>query len=91
MIARALREPRSYVGAVSADERDRDHMRRIGAYKAESHREAETRHLALSLSERLAKSWQLYLEGRSAAALDRRHDDPSPFYAKARALGLYRP
>ena len=76
---------------MSAEERERDHMRRIGAYKADSHREAEARHLALSLSERLARSWQLYLEGRSAAALERRDDDPSPFYAKARALGLYRP
>lgn len=52
---------------------------------------AAARHLALSLSERLERSWQLYLEGRSAAALDRRDDDPSPFYEKARALGLYRP
>ena len=66
-------------------------MRRIGAYKAESHREAETHHLALSLSERLERSWQLYLEGRSVAALDRRDADPLPFYEKARALGLYRP
>ena len=76
---------------MSAKERERDHMRRIGAYKAESHREAEARHLALSLTERLERSWQLYLEGRSAAVLDPRDDDPSPFYAKARALGLYRP
>ncbi len=76
---------------MSAEERERDHMRRIGAYKAESHREAAAHHLALSLSERLERSWQLYLEGRSAAALDRRDDDPLPFYEKARALGLYRP
>jgi hypothetical protein len=76
---------------VSVEERERDHMRRIGAYKADSHREAKARHLALALSERLARSWQLYLEGRSAAALERREDDPSPFYEKARALGLYRP
>jgi hypothetical protein len=76
---------------VSVDERERDHLRRIGEYKAASHREAEARHLALSLSERLARSWQLYLEGRSEAALDGRDDDPSPFYEKARARGLYRP
>ena len=76
---------------MSAEEREREHLRRIGAYKADSHREAEARHLALSLSERLARSWQLYLEGRSAAALERRDDDPSPFYEKTRALGLYRP
>lgn len=73
------------------DEREREHLRRIGEYKADSHRDAKARHLALSLSERLARSWQLYLEGRSTAALDRRDDDPSPFYDKARALGLYRP
>ncbi len=76
---------------MSAEERERDHMRRIGAYKAASHDEAAARHLSLSLSERLERSWQLYLEGRSAAALDQRDDDPSPFYEKARALGLYRP
>jgi hypothetical protein len=76
---------------VSAEEREREYMRRVGEYKSASHREAEARHLALSLSERLARSWELYLEGRSAAALDRRDDDPSPFYEKARTLGLYRP
>jgi hypothetical protein len=75
---------------VSAGERERDHLRRIGAYKAASHQEAAALHLARSLSERLERSWQLYLEGRSAAELDRRDDDPSPFYDKARALGLYR-
>jgi hypothetical protein len=76
---------------VSAGERERDHLRRIGAYKSESHREAEARHLAHTLSQRLERSWQLYLEGRSAAELDRRDDDPSPFYEKARNLGRYRP
>ena len=76
---------------MSAEERERDYMRRIGGYKADSHSEAEARHLALSLTERLTRSWQLYLEGRSAAVLARREDDPSAFYEKARALGLYRP
>ena len=75
---------------MSAGERERDHLRRIGEYEAESHREAAARHLALSLADRLARSWQLYLEGRAASALDRRDDDPSPFYEKARALGLDR-
>lgn len=76
---------------MSASDRDREYMRRLGEYKAESHRDAQARHLALTLSERLERSWQLYLEGREHAALDRRDDDPSPFYAKARKLGLYKP
>lgn len=76
---------------MSASDREREHMRRIGEYKAASHRSAQDRHLALTLSERLERSWQLYLEGREHVATDRRDDDPSPFYEKARKLGLYKP
>jgi hypothetical protein len=76
---------------MSVSDRDREYMRRIGAYKAESHRDAQARHLALPIADRLERSWQLYLEGREHAALDRRDDDPSFFYAKARERGLYKP
>jgi len=76
---------------MSVSDRDREYMRRIGAYKAESHRDAQARHLALPIADRLERSWQLYLEGREHAALDRRDDDPSRFYAKARERGLYKP
>jgi len=66
-------------------------MRRIGTYKAESHAEAKARHLALPLSERLRRSWALYLAGRKAAQPADRDDDPTPLYERARRLGLYRP
>jgi hypothetical protein len=64
-------------------------MARIGAWKAESHAAALAHHLALPLAERLARSWALYEAHRES--LTEREDDPSPFYARARALGLYRP
>ena len=76
---------------MTASEREREHMRRIGELKEASHREAQERHLALSIDERLERSWALYLAGRDDASLDRRDDDPSPFYERARALGLYQP
>jgi hypothetical protein len=63
-------------------------MARIGACKSESHAAAPERHLALPLTERLARSRALYEAHRES--LTERGDDPSPFYARARALGLYR-
>lgn len=69
-------------------ERDRDYLARLGALKDASHHDAEERHYALPLAERLERSWALYLAGRETARLDLRADDPSPFYARARALGL---
>ena len=81
---------RSFAMAVS--ERDREHMRRIGRYKAEAHAEAQAAHLALSLGERLQRSWALYETFRASLPhATIRHDDPTPFYERARALGLYRP
>jgi hypothetical protein len=73
---------------MGVSEHDRAFMARVEVYKAESHAEAQARHLALPLDERLQRSWELYLAGRSAAAIRERGDDPSPFYARARALGL---
>ena len=71
-------------------ERDRATMRRIGAAKAASHAEAEAAHLALSIEERLRRSWMLYVRGGgSSSRVD--EDDPSPFYERARARNLYRP
>ena len=74
---------------MSVSERDRTFMRRIGRYKAESHADALADHLSLSLSERLARGWQLYLAGRSSGSTDTRLDDPGPLYMRARELGLY--
>ena len=71
-------------------ERDRATMRRIGAAKEASHAEAQAAHLALSIEERLRRSWTLYMRGDgSSSRAD--EDDPSPFYERARARNLYRP
>jgi hypothetical protein len=79
-----------YDSMMSVSERDREHMRRIGAYKAASHADAQARHRALTLEQRLQRSWALYEANRQA--LGRLvHEDPTPFYDRARALGLYRP
>ena len=69
-------------------ERERAFMARMAGYKAESHAEAHARHLALPLEERLQRSWELYLAGRAGGVIRERDDDPSPFYERARALGL---
>jgi hypothetical protein len=74
---------------VAVSNRDRAHLVRLGACKAESHAEALSRHLELPLADRVERSWALYEAQRGA--LRARDDDPSPFYARARALGLYRP
>lgn len=79
-----------YTAGKAVSERDRAYMRRIGEAKAESHAEAAATQRALTLAERLRRSWALYLACRSTIR-DERDDDPSPFYERARALGLYRP
>lgn len=66
-------------------------MQRIGEYKAESHAAAQSEHLTSSMAERLRRSWALYVETRSSVEIADTGDDPSPFYALARARGLYRP
>jgi len=73
---------------MSVSDRDRTFMSRVGGYKSESHAEEQARHLALPLDERLRRSSELYLAGREAGASSARDDDPSPFYDRARALGL---
>jgi hypothetical protein len=73
-------------------DRDREFMERIGAYKAASHADTVSSHRASSIAERLRRSWALYMATRSSKrAADSEDDDPSPFYARARARGLYRP
>jgi len=73
--------------AASAD--DRRFMERIGRYKEASHSGAAARHLAQPVAGRLQSSWDLFLTYRSAPTVRTRHDDPSPFYERARKLGLY--
>ena len=72
-------------------ERERAYMRRIGDLKAASHQSAQEQHRSLDLAERLRRSWHLYETYRDDVDLQRRVDDPRPFYDRARALGLYRP
>lgn len=68
---------------------DRQFMERIGRYKAVTHADAATRHLALPLAERLERSWNLYLTYRTSTTRRPRTDNPNAFYERARTLGLY--
>jgi hypothetical protein len=77
--------------AMPVSESDRELMRRLGEAKATSHAEAAARHRELSIAERLRRSWALYQVGRPPRTFLARNDDPTPFYERARALGLYRP
>jgi hypothetical protein len=74
---------------MAVSNRDRQYFARIGALKEASHASAAKAHQLLSLDERLSRSWALYLAHRTTADLARRDDDPSPFYDRARRLGLY--
>lgn len=76
---------------MTASDRDREYMRRLGAYKELSHREAQALHLAASLDERFRRSWRLHRRYRRRAGRDDTKDDPSPFYERARELDLYQP
>ncbi len=75
---------------MAVPERDRQYFKRIGAFKEASHARAAEEHQARSLDERLARSWALYLSHRGSVDASRREDDPSPFFERARRLGLYR-
>jgi hypothetical protein len=68
--------------------RERDHMRRLGEFKARGHAEAAAAHLALPRAERLARS--IALMQRFLGSARQRDDTPAPFYERARRLGLYR-
>ncbi len=68
--------------------RDREVFRKLGEAKAEAHGDALAAHLALPLEERLERSWALYLRYRDPNEPER-DDDPTPFYDRARALGMY--
>jgi hypothetical protein len=66
-------------------------MNRIGHFKAESHAAELAAHLSKPLAARLQSSWDLFISRRDLASTAKRTDDPSAFYDRARALGLYRP
>jgi hypothetical protein len=69
---------------------DREYFERLGQAKAASHADAQGRHLMLSLDERLQRSWALFCAHRDSR-MHPRDDDPTRFYDRARALGLYLP
>lgn len=74
---------------MAVTERDIEYFRRIGEYKRRSHEDALRDHLALTLDERLQRSWELAIA--CAAWGEAPEDDPTPFYDRARELGLYKP
>jgi hypothetical protein len=71
-----------------ASEWDREYMRRIGRYKAESHADQLARHLALSPRERFVHALTMMVAGPLFDRPPLEPDDPSPLYEKARRLGL---
>jgi len=73
---------------MGVSEKEREYFHRIGAVKKTSRDETATSHQRLSIDERLRRSGALYLRYRDAA--HERTDDPSPYYHRARALGLYK-
>jgi hypothetical protein len=76
---------------MTVSRRNREHMATLGALQGEGAAARHAEHLALDLDERLAQSFALARRFWSEARRDARTDDPSPFYERARALGLYRP
>lgn len=75
---------------MGVSDRERDYMRRVGEIKQGSHDDALARHRALPIAERVRRGSALHRATRASARLEARSDDPSPFYVRARALGLYR-
>lgn len=73
---------------MAVSEYDREVMRRIGEHKRASHQAAADEHRLMTIAERLERSWDLYLRHRDSVTVAT-HDDPTPFYDRARALKLY--
>jgi hypothetical protein len=71
-----------------ATKEERDYMRRLGEAKAETHASAAAAHQRRTLAERLGVSFALSAAYRHNPSVGKRVDDPSPFYALARVLGL---
>ena len=69
---------------------DRDYFARIATAKTRSADLANVEQAALTVAERLALGLRLSRMAQSLGS-PTPEDDPSPFYARARARGLYRP
>ncbi len=75
---------------MAISEKDRSYLARIGALKQASHEAVATEHQALSLSERLARSWALFEAYAGSTSAPPDDSGPLAFYERARALGLLR-
>lgn len=74
---------------MTVSDHDRDYFRRLGDWEREN-AEADLReHLALSIDDRLARSWAMTLRFRDWVRPDPDDDGLERFYARARELGLY--
>jgi hypothetical protein len=78
-----------YDQTVPVSDEEREYMRRLGKFQEQGHADALAAHLALPPSQRLARSLALMRQFHASARP--RNDDPTPFYERARRLGLYRP
>ena len=63
-------------------------MRRLGAFKAASHRDVLNAHLALSLNERLVSSEKLAKRDGGRNINRAQQDDLAAFFRRARELGF---
>jgi hypothetical protein len=75
---------------MAVSERDREHFRAIGRWKAEAHADALRRHLALPLDERLINSIAWSIEAAPTWRWSRNGSGPAELRARARRLGMYR-
>jgi hypothetical protein len=78
------------MAATRVSERDREHFRKLGRWKYESHREAFLRHMELPIAERLVRSIAWTLDELPAWKWPRNGDGPGALHKRARELGLAR-
>lgn len=79
-----------YSSTMATSDKDRSYLARVGAYKQASHDEVAREHQALSLTERLDRSWALFEAFADSTKAPRDDSGPLAFYARARSLGLLR-
>lgn len=79
----------SYDRNMSVSERDRDYMRRLGEFQAKGALERRAEYQRLDGAERIIASVS-FCQG-FADQVRAPLDDPTPFYDRARRLGLYLP
>lgn len=72
----------------TVSERDREHFRRLGRWKYESHRDAFLRHMEKPVAERLLMSLAWTLEELPHWKWSRNGGGPGALHERARRLGL---